>query len=378
MADRPKSEQGGLTRRGFLATAAGAAGAAATGGLGVLAGSQAAAAPAPALPKRTLGRTGLKVTAFSLGGIDMQVPVLQAGVARGVNFIHCANGYGTLDRVAQVVAGKRKQIMLGLKYERTNRRDWEYLNRCLEQLKVDGVDILFFPLNSPEEARNREHLDFFNQVKKQRKARFIGLTSHGNMPATMQAAVEAGFWDVLMPAYPAMAAVRKELRPALDQAEKKKLGVVAMKTMTGLRQADLPHMQTVVKEVLADSSVTSLVKGSINFEQLDACLSAAGSKPTKAESEALQQYLAACAGERCLVCGQCPTCPRGVNIADAVRAFDYYYVQSGCVELAKATYAEIPAGQRPERCDNCGECQGKCPYGVDIARRVQASGVMLA
>jgi len=378
MDERKNRDQQGLSRRRFLASAAGLAGAAAAGGLAGLTGRAVEAAPAsPApLPKRTLGRTGLKVTAFSLGAIGAEVPVFQAGLARGINFIHCAMGYGTLDKVAQTIAGRRNKLYLGLKYERPGRQDWDYLNRCLNDLKVDGVDILFFPLNSPDEARNREHLDFFKAVQRQKKARFIGITSHGNMAPTMQAAVEAGFWDVLMPSYPPGRGERAALAPVLDQAEKKKLGVVAMKTMGGINGSNLGQMQTVLKEVLADSSVSTLVKGTLNLEQLQALLAAVGQKPTRAESEALEQHLAGCLG-RCTICGKCPVCPNGVNVFEVVKAFDYYYATQGCLDYARKAYAQIPPTERGGACQGCGACTGRCPYGVNVAAHVQASELVL-
>lgn len=366
-----------LTRREFLATSAGVAGAAA---LGMVAGGCAgkeAAGPVKS-PMRTLGRTGLTVTAFSLGGIGANAAVLKAGLDKGVNFIHCAPGYGTLPQVAEAIAGRRDKVFLGLKYERAGFSDLKYIDRSLQALKVDAVDILFFPLIRPDDARDRKHLEFFEQVKKRRQARFIGITAHANVPATMQAAVEAGFWDVLMPSYSPEARAREALRPVLDQAEKNNLGVVAMKTMTGVRPGEVNHLRTILKEVLADSSVTTLVKGMLTFELFEALWGALGMKATPAESAALQRHLAALGGQACLVCGNCPTCPRGVAVFDVVRAYDYYYTQGGCAEFARTVYAELPASARGGACDGCGECNAHCPYGVDIARRVQAAETMLA
>jgi hypothetical protein len=386
-----------LSRRDFLATSAGAA-AAAAGGLGALAGAYASAreparkaasaadlakagsaqgAATGPLAKRTLGRTGLKVTVFSMGTIGGVTDVLKSGLDRGINFVHCALGYGTLDRVAEAIAGRRDKLFLGLKYERAGTPDWDYLDRALGALKVDHVDILFFPLNSPDEARNRSHLEFFQQVKQRKRARFIGITSHANVAPTIQAAVGAGFWDVLMPSYVSAPQERAALRPVLDQAEKKNLGVVAMKTMAGMNPQALDPMRAVVKQVLADSSVTTLCKGMLTFEYLDAFFGAAVGAPTKAQTAALEQHLAACA-DTCVMCGACPPCPRGVNVFEVIRAFDYYYAQAGHPRIARSMYDAIPAAARGGACDDCGECASGCPYGVNIARHVRAADLVLA
>jgi len=368
----------GLTRRGLLAGAAVAAAAALSGATPEAHGAtQQSRGPKP-LPKRVLGRTGLKVTVFSLGTIGGQTDVLKAGLARGINFMHCAMGYGTLPASAAAIAGKRDSLFLGLKYERPGRADWEYLNRALGLLQVDYVDILFFPLTSPDAARDRQHLDFFKQVKKQKKARFIGITTHSDVATTIQAAVDAGFWDVLMLSYVPGPEARAALRPVLDQAKKKNLGVVAMKTMTGIQPNATVQMQTALQRVIADPGVTTLVKGMLTFEMLEMFLTAAGSGSTRAARAALDEHLASCRGEMCVLCGNCPSCPRGIEVFEVMRAFAYYYAQAGMPQFARAEYRAIPDAGSGGRCDDCGACGAQCPYGVDIARHVRAAHLVLA
>jgi len=370
----------GFTRRRLLAGAAAAAAAALSGTVpeahGAAEGSR-GAGPKP-LAKRVLGRTGLKVTAFSLGTIGGQTDVLKAGLARGINFMHCAMGYGTLPATAAAIAGKRDSLFLGLKYERAGRVDWEYLDRALQLLQVDHVDILFFPLNSPDEARDRQHLEFFRQVKKRKQARFIGITTHSDVAPTIEAAVDAGFWDVLMPSYVPSPEARAALRPVLDQAKKKNLGVVAMKTMTGIQPNAVVQMQTALQRVLADPSVTTLVKGMLTFELLEMFLTAAGSGSTRAKRAALDQHLASRRGEMCVLCGNCPSCPRGIEVFEVMRAFGYYYTQAGMPQFARAEYRAIPTAGCGGLCDDCGACAAQCPYGVDIARHVRAAHLVLA
>ena len=60
-----------------------------------------------------------------------------------------------------------------------------------------------------------------------------------------------------------------------------------------------------------------------------------------------------------------------------MRDFDYYHAQMGAVEAARVAYAQIPSAQQGSACDNCGQCAGKCPYDVDIARHVQAAHLVL-
>jgi predicted aldo/keto reductase-like oxidoreductase len=163
----------------------------------------------------------------------------------------------------------------------------------------------------------------------------------------------------------------------LEQAGKRHLGVVAMKTMAGIEATALAQMQTALKGVLADPNVTAVVKGMLNFEMLRAFLQAARQPLRRAEQEALQQHLASRCGETCSLCGACPVCPRGVNVFEVVRNLNYYYAQAGRPELARHLYHLIPAEQRGGACDGCGECAAKCPQGLSIARHVQAAHLLL-
>gem|GEM_PF-1729405 len=361
-----------LSRRDFLAVSAGLA---ASYALGPLAGKSPAAPVPPTPPKRTLGATGLKITPLSLGGIGAEVGVFKAGLLKGINFIHCAAGYKTLEIVGKALAGKRDQVYLGLKYEPRSQVDWKYLYNCLEKLKVKYVDILFFPLNSPAEALDRAHWQFFEQARKRGMARHIGITTHSNIPATLRAALRAGFWEVFMPSYVPAPKARAALLPLLDAAERKKIGVVAMKTMTGTPGQNITRQKTIIREVLADSSVTTICKGIINYELLEAYWQAATIKANRAEMKSAPPLAAV---GTCFLCGECPVCPKGVQIFEVMRAFNYYHSQLGETELARALYAELPPTAKGNACDGCEECSNRCPNGVRIARQVQAADLVLA
>ena len=387
---RDEPTRRGITRRGFLTTSAGAAAGLAAGLAGCArkvervaplppppASAPDAPSDLPAPERRTLGRTGLRVSAFGLGGGGARPDVFTRALNARVNFIHCSLSYGTLPQVAEAIADRRDEVFVGLKYKADKQVDWAYLDRSLEALGTDYVDVLFFPLVTPEDARDRSYLEIFEQIKKQKKARFIGITTHSEVAPTMQAAVAAGFWDVLMPSYVPVEEARKALRPVLDQARKQNQGVVAMKTMVGIQHTATSQMQTALKQVLADSAVSTLVKGALNFEFLGALLQAASEPLTADESASLRQHLASRRGETCFLCGECPPCPRGVNVFEVVRAFDYYYTQAGRPDVARMMYGQIPPAARGSACDDCGKCVPKCPYGVNIARHVQAADLVL-
>jgi predicted aldo/keto reductase-like oxidoreductase len=358
-----------LTRRDFLVTSAQAVVAAAALGP--------ALAAVPGCGRegtRVLGRTGLRVSALSLGGGGIETDVYKAGLDDGINFIHSSLSYGTLHRAASAIAGRREHVLVGIKFDKMSQA---YLDASLERLETDYVDILFFPLVTPKDARDRSHLELFERFRKQKKARFLGITTHSGIAPTLNAAISAGFWDVLMPSYVPDQRARAALRPVLERAHEQDMGIVAMKTMAGIQPTALGQMQTALKQVLADPAVSSVVKGMLTFESLKALKQAAGMEPTARESASLQQHLAARRGEVCFLCGACPPCPRGVNVFEVMRDFDYYYTQAARPDIARTMYSQIPPAERGSACDNCGRCAFKCPYGVNIAAHVRAADLVL-
>jgi aryl-alcohol dehydrogenase-like predicted oxidoreductase len=105
----------------------------------------------------------------------------------------------------------------------------ESLEGSLKRLGTDHFDIVMCPhgANAPEDLQCPEIFETFQELKKQGKVRFLGVTSHNDPAGILRAATEAGHYDLVMMAYNVING--GYLEEAIRQAAAKDVGIIAMK-----------------------------------------------------------------------------------------------------------------------------------------------------
>jgi uncharacterized protein len=183
-----------LTRRNFLEGAA----------LSALAAQAAATAqdPATGMPMRTLGRTGERVSLLALGAgsrwlmykdRDKGLDALDRALKAGINYVDSAASYGdgqSESWVGEYLKTHKKNFFLVTKI--TPRKGDEakrQIERSLKLLGVSQVDLMHIhALGSEDDLAEVEAkgnlLDVLYQMREQKVARFIGVTSHTNPAVT--------------------------------------------------------------------------------------------------------------------------------------------------------------------------------------------------
>lgn len=230
-----------FSRRKFLGSLA--AGGAATANLPWL--SNLASATEQGLPHRTLGRTGAKVSILAFGcgsrflmykDEDKALEVLNHAIDLGIDYLDTAYAYGdgvSETRVGKVMATRRKEVWLATKIpDRTRDGFMQRLEGCLKRLQTDHVDLLHIhSLGKADVLAKIEAQDGalkgLLEAKEQKMARFIGMTSHTDGP-TLAQAIERHPLDCVQMALNPTGNGSFE-KTALVAANKKKLGVIAMK-----------------------------------------------------------------------------------------------------------------------------------------------------
>jgi aryl-alcohol dehydrogenase-like predicted oxidoreductase len=105
----------------------------------------------------------------------------------------------------------------------------ESLEGSLKRLGTDHFDTLMCPHGgaAPEELQCPEIIEVFNDLKKQGKVRFLGVSSHSDPAGVLRTATQLGHYDVVMCAYNVVngAALDEPIR----QATAKGVGVIGMK-----------------------------------------------------------------------------------------------------------------------------------------------------
>ena len=203
---------------------------------------------AAAIPHRTLGRTGASVSilAMGCGSRFLQFPaeqataVLERAVSLGINYLDTAQGYGNGEsetRVGRFLAARRKDVFVATKINseaRTRDAVLREIEVSLKRLQTDHVDLLH--LHSLTDAADLAKIEApdgairaLYQLRDQKVARFIGMTSHTD-GAVMASAIEHNDLDcVQMAMNPSRALKFEEL--GLAAANRKNLGVILMKVM---------------------------------------------------------------------------------------------------------------------------------------------------
>lgn len=226
----------------------------------VVAAAEVRAGATPPVPRRPLGRTGRMVSCLAFGGgsrfcsvagEEAAQALLHRAFAAGINYFDTASSYGkgrlSERRYGEFLAGRRAEVFLTTKLKARGRdealREVEESLKCLRTDHVDLVQIhsLLNPAEVEALARPDSVLAAVRQLREQKVARFIGITSHNDGDAMAEALRRYDFDTALMALNAAQAAnplaQRKMQRlPAFEQAAlpaavERRMGIIAMKVM---------------------------------------------------------------------------------------------------------------------------------------------------
>ena len=154
------------------------------------------------MEKRTLGRTGLKVSVIGFGAIPIggffgpvvdteSIRALHAAVDAGMNFIDTSDAYG-LECRSEIVVGKflkersdRNDILICTKGGNnmvTGKRDFspDYIRGCLEgslkRLGMEAFDLYLLHNPNMDDLTNERSFDLLDQYKAQGKIKHWGVS----------------------------------------------------------------------------------------------------------------------------------------------------------------------------------------------------------
>ncbi len=382
-----------MKRRDFIKTTS----IGAVAGLGgIRIASQEANASEPVSIKKygTLGRTGLKISDISFGGGALNSPTLMAkAVEMGVNYFDTAPDYGPSEKTIGKYlkkSGGRDKVHIATKFcdkefypghldaDAPESRYIEVVEESLGRMNTDYVDLVFVHAMG-EESREYESrllsenmLNAFAKLKKAGKARFLAVSSHGpvRMEELMMKAVKSGHYDVIMPAHNFMKFPKAP--DVIEEAGKRNIGVVAMKTLAGAKEMKLDtkgddFAHAAFKWVLQNPNIAGLVVTIKNFQSLSHYVKASGKTFTKESQYTLDQYKTAYSTEYCRTgCGDClGACPEGLNIAGVLRQ-QMYFTDYHEEKKAMTGYARM--SPNADVCASCSSapCESACGYNLPV------------
>jgi aryl-alcohol dehydrogenase-like predicted oxidoreductase len=203
------------------------------------------------LPRRMLGKTGVEVSALALGGvIGMQLPpsekhdpaaIAETALELGITYFDTAPSYNkgqSETNYGQVLARRRGEVFLACK---TSDRSYDGTMRSVEQslkrLQTDHLDLLqIHGAASKDEpaawGRPDGVVTALHRLRDQKVTRFLGVTGHDNA-VTLRQAIEMYEFDTLLTTLNPTSHRRPFREDLLPVANRKRMGVIAMKVMGG-------------------------------------------------------------------------------------------------------------------------------------------------
>jgi uncharacterized protein len=407
--DRSPEVDKQVNRRGFLGTSAGTlaiAGAIGSGADGV-AQTASKATKTAALPKRTLGRTGVDVSILTLGtwrsvGLDR---ILRFAWASGVRYVDTAKSYGSepaIGRWLRAMPEVRKELFLVTKdHPHTPSQLIENLDERLALLQTDYVDLIFIHAlgdgdfgHQVDWPRSKEFKETAEAIRKSGKAKFVGFsTHHPRRPEILQNAVKGGFVDVIMLQNNPWIAQEDAMNRALDACHKAGIGLISMKQVAGnwnlneisrrlpgLKEKGLSPYQGLLQAIWTDERFSSCCVSMRNTDQVrENALAARTFKPmTKAEINELRDACIAAGPTLCASCdGRCSRAGGTTAELGNLTRFLTYHEHHGYRGEARRLYAQLSDAARDWSGADLEAARQACPNKLDFANLLPRADELL-
>jgi predicted aldo/keto reductase-like oxidoreductase len=361
------------------------------------------------MPKRILGKTGAEVSILNLGGmfdtINNQLLLKQAR-KWGVTMWDTAESYGNglseegMGRFFARNPGARQDIFLVTKLVPKGGNFTERLDKCLQRLKTDHVDLFFVHSLTGIGDLPANSKDWAAAMKKAGKIKFFGFSTHTNMDDCLLGAARLDWIDAVMMTYNFQVMNTPKMVEAVTACTKAGIGLVAMKTMGGgpgapkiaseakLKMTDqflkrgFTDKQAKLKVVWENPQIASLCSQMPSLTLLAANVAAARdqTKLSREEIDSLRQYALESRGDYCAGCGQiCRDAVGGAVPVNEVMRSLMYHQYYGEPELARLTFGGLPEEVRQRlTAVDYSRAERACPQGLAIAQFMRQAAEMLA
>ena len=362
---------------------------------------------------RPLGRTGIKLPLVSMGVMNSSNPnLLKVAWQSGIRHFDTAweyqggNNEKMIGKIIKDLKISRKDVIITTKIaiepnlnkpQLGAERKKQFFTRfaqSLERLQMDYVDILMLhDVNTMDQVHDPAIMEAMQLLKDQGKIRFPAFSTHVYWSDLLTAAVDKGFYEVVLVSLNYSMAHDDKSYKAMQYAASKGIGLIAMKTQCQqdwykenlpaeaqkYYEGSIMH-SALLKWVLHHDMITTAIPGFTTFEQLQTDMLVAHGIEYKAdEKKFLEDHNIQLAIQSvCRFCGGCQgSCPHGADIPALMRTHMYASAY-GNIHMTHQTLSEIPAGRGLDVCESCGECIAQCRNRVKIGQRVEELKVMMA
>lgn len=371
---------------------------------------------------RTLGNTGLSVSAIALGcegfmgkTAEQVCTEMDFAIRQGINFIDMYTSNPELrSNIGKALRGRRREFIIQ-GHLCTTWEDGQYLRtRDLEKtlasfedqlarLETDYLDIgMIHYVDGEEDFRevfDGPVLQLALRLKREGKIRHVGLSSHN--PAVALKAVESGQIDVLMfsinPCYDlqpptenvddlwadenyahALQNIAPERERLYELCAERGVGLDVMKAYGGgdlLSEANSPFGKAMtpvqcIEYALTRPAVAAVMVGCKSCEEIRAAVDwCSATKEAKDYTRVLAGMDKFSWEGHCMYCGHCAPCSASIDIAAVNKYYNLTRAGEEIPETVREHYKVLP--HHASECIACGQCEENCPFGVAIIEQMQ-------
>jgi len=355
----------------------------------------------PQVPRRKLGKTGVKIPCLSFGTFQVDVEnqiLLRKTLQWGINFWDTAYSYGGGN--SELGIGKflsknlkvRKNLFLVTKASdaKTPEEIEKRLKTSLERMNTDYIDLYYGLHQCPNPAWLTDEVRKWAESAKKRKLiRHFGITSHQNSAIVLAAAAGLPWIEAIMIPYNFHLMQDPKLQAAIDACHKAGIGLIAMKTQgmgqkveTEANRKLFRHFvqrgftkeQAKIKLVLEDKRFCSACVGMKNVSILNSDVAAVldKTKLTRADIEVFKEYAQATCSGYCAGCAYiCDSGLPDVPYVSDIMRYLMYYNSYGERHAARELFAQIPGKARDKLLNiDYRLAEARCPQHLPIGELV--------
>ncbi len=371
---------------------------------------------------RELGKTGLMVSEIGLGGEWLErhnteevKEVIDVCDREGINILDCwMSEPGVRSNIGLALKGRRERWMIqghigstweNGQYVRT--RELEKVRPAFEdllaRLQTDYIDLGMIhyidDVQEFEQVTGGEFMEYVRQLKREGVIRHIGMSTHNPDTARM-AACQGEIEMILFSVNPAfdmlppvsnideyfaeqyderLGGIAPEREELYKLCEQNGVGITVMKGYAGGRLFDqerspfgvaLSPVQC-LHYALTRPAVASVMVG---FDTPQHVYDAVAYETATEEEKDYASVLASAPSHafstgQCTYCGHCAPCPARIDIAMVNKLYDLAVMHSQVPATVRAHYEALRANASD--CIGCKTCEGRCPFHVPVAERMQ-------
>lgn len=371
---------------------------------------------------RTLGTTGLKVSAIALGCegfVGKEATTVRAefdhALALGINFLDIYTSNPEVrSNLGEALAGRREKFLLQGhlcsvwekgQYLRTRdpKKARAAFEDLLQRLGTDYIDVGMIHYVDDEKDFHRvfdgEIIRMARQLKAEGRIRHIGMSSHNPVVARM--AAESGDIEVLMfsvnPCYDLLPPSEDVEQLWADQSyenplhnidpdrerlynvcESRGVGIDVMKVYAGgdiLSDTDSPFGAALtpvqcIDYALTRPAVAAVMVGCRSTAEMDAAAAWCTSTPEARDYASVMARMDKFTWRgHCMYCGHCAPCTVGIDIAAVNKYYNLTVAQGFIPETVGDHYRLL--SHHASECIACGRCEKNCPFGVEIIEQLK-------